>query len=133
VAAAEFAAAEIPAGSRVIVDRPNSTLVSSYGGLDRVTGSIEGIGVSRVFFSKTFDAIDQQVISNDEIEYIVVDRRLTHELPASGYYFESTEPEANSRRKPLSFSSVRKFNHVRSLSRIFDNGAIAIYDTNGLR
>ena len=133
VAAAKFAAAEIPAGSRVIVDRPNSTLVASYGGLDRVTGSIEGIQVSRVFFSKTFDAIDQRVISNDEIEYIVVDRRLTHELPANGYYFESTEPQANHRRKPLSFSSVRKFNHVRSLSKIFDNGAIAIYDTNGLR
>jgi hypothetical protein len=133
IAAAEFAANELPAGSRVIVDRPNSTLVSSYGRLDRVSGSIEGISVSRVFFSERFDAIDQRVISNDAIDYIVVDRRLTHETPAGGYYFESTEPDANSYSKPIDVASLRKFNHVHGLSRIFDNGAIAIYDTSGLR
>lgn len=133
IAAAQFAASELPAGSRVIVDRPNSTLVSAYGHLDRVTGSIEGITVARVFLSKRFDAIDQRVVSNDKIEYIVVDRRLTHETPAGGYYFESTEPGANGYSKPIDVASLRKFNHVRGLSRIFDNGAIAIYDTSGLR
>jgi hypothetical protein len=133
VVAAQFAASKLPAGSRVLVDRPNSTLVSSYGRLDRVSGSIEGIPVSRVFFSERFDRIDQQVISNDAIDYIVVDRRLSHEPPAGGYYFESTEPGANSHDEPIDVASIRKFNHVRGLSRIFDNGAIAIYDTRGLR
>jgi hypothetical protein len=132
-AAARFAAGVLPPGSRVIVDRPNSTLVASYGGLDRVTGSVEGIVVSRVFTSEAFDPIDQRVISNDQIEYIVVDRRLTHEPPVGGYYFESTEPDANTYKDPLPAASLRKFNHVRGLSRIFDNGAIAIYDTSGLR
>lgn len=133
VTAALFAASELPAGSRVLVDRPNSTLMASYGQLDRVTGSIEGIPVSRVFFSRTFDEIDQRVISNDEIEYIVVDRRLSHEAPANGYYFESTESGANNYRKPISRLALNKFNHVRGLNRIFVNGAIAIYDTSGLR
>jgi len=133
VAAAQFAAERLPAGSRVLVDRPNSTLVSSYGHLDRVSGSIEGISVSRVFTSERFDAIDQRVISNDAIDYIVVDRRLTRETPAGGFYFESTEPGANSYEEPLGVASLRKFNHVQGLSRVFDNGAIAIYDTSGLR
>jgi hypothetical protein len=133
IAAAHFAAKELPVGSRVLVDRPNSTLVSSYGRLDRVSGSIEGIQVSRVFTSERFDAIDQRVISNDAIDYIIVDRRLTHEPPAGGFYFESTEPGANSYDEPLGVASLRKFNHVQGLSRIFDNGAIAIYDTSGLR
>jgi hypothetical protein len=133
IAAAQFAASHLPAGSRVLVDRPNSTLVSSYGHLDRVSGSIEGISVSRVFLSEKFDAIDQRVISNDAIDYIIVDRRLSHETPAGGFYFESTEPGANSYIKPLAVASLRKFNHVRGLSRVFDNGAIAIYDTRGLR
>jgi hypothetical protein len=133
IAAAQFAASELPAGSRVLVDRPNSTLISSYGYLDRVSGSIEGISVTRVFTSKRFDAIDQRVISNDAIDYIVVDRRLTHEAPAGGYYFESTEPDANTYESPLDVAALRKFNHVQGLSRIFDNGAIAIYDTSGLR
>jgi hypothetical protein len=133
LAAAQFAASKLPPGSRVLVDRPNSTLISSYGYLDRVSGSIEGISVTRVFTSERFDAIDQRVISNDEIDYIVVDRRLTHEPPAGGYYFESTEPDANTYESPLDAATLRKFNHVRGLSRIFDNGAIAIYDTSGLR
>jgi hypothetical protein len=132
-AAARFAASELPANSRVLVDRPNSTVVASYGRLEWVSGSIEGIPVARVFFSKTFDPIDQRVISNDLIDYIVVDRRLSHEVPAGGYYFESTESSANTYDEPLDVASLRKFNHVQGLSRIFDNGAIAIYDTSGLR
>jgi hypothetical protein len=131
-AAARFAASELPPNSRVLVDRPNSTLVSSYGGLEWISGSIEGIPVARVFFSETFGPIEQRVISNDAIDYIVVDRRLTHEAPAGGYYFESTESRANA-DEPLGVASLRKFNHVQGLSRIFENGAIAIYDTSGLR
>lgn len=133
IVAARFAAARLPAGSRVIGDRPNVTLMGSYGHLERVTGSIEGIPVSRVFYSETFDELDQRVISNDVIDYIVVDRRLSHEVPAGGFYFESTEPQASAWNAPIKVSALRKFNHVHGLSRIFDNGAIAIYDTSGIR
>lgn len=133
IAAAQFAQAMLPPGSRVVVDRPNSTLISSYGQLDRVGGSIEGIPVAYLFFSETFDAKDQRIVSNDAIDYIVVDRRLSHEVPSGGYYFEGTESRANTYRQPIASASLRKFNHVNGLSRIFDNGAIAIYDTRGLR
>jgi hypothetical protein len=133
VAAARFALEELPAESRVLVDRPNSILVSSYGHLNRVGGSIEGIPVMRIFFSDSFDAVDQQIISNDAIDYIIVDRRLSHEVPAGGYYFEGTERRANTYKKPIESAALRKFNHVDGLSRIFDNGVIAIYDTAGLR
>lgn len=133
VAAAKFADEELPTNGRVIVDRPNSTLMASYGHLDYVTGGIDGIPVHRVFFSPSFDAVDQKVISDDAIDYIVVDRRLTHETPVGGYYFERSEPLANDYREPIDVGALRKFNHVRGLSRIFDNGAIAIYDTSGLR
>jgi hypothetical protein len=133
ISAARFAASQLPAGSRVIGDRPNVTLMGSYGHLERVSGSIEGIPVARVFYSSTFDELDQRVISNDAIDYIVVDRRLSHEVPAGGFYFESNEPQANSWQQPISIAALRKFNHVRGLSLIFDNGAVAIYDTSGIR
>ena len=131
--AAAFAAHKLPVGSRVIVDRPNSTLLASYGRLERVTGSIGGISVWRVFFTRRFDEIDQRVISNDAIDYIVVDRRLSHETPLGGYYFDRSESGANKYLRPISAVSLRKFNDTGGLSRIFDNGAIAIYDTSGLR
>ncbi|HEU5063724.1 MAG TPA: hypothetical protein VFT79_11320 [Solirubrobacterales bacterium] len=133
IAAARFALEQLPAESRVLVDRPNSILVSSYGHLNRVSGSIEGIPVVRVFFSKTFDAVDQRIISEDAIDYIIVDRRLSHEVPSGGFYFERTERRADTYKEPIEAAMLRKFNHVAGLSRIFDNGAIAIYDTAGLR
>lgn len=133
VAAARFALEQLPAESRVLVDRPNSILVSSYGHLNRVGGSIEGIPVVRVFFSKTFDAVDQRIISEDAIDYIIVDRRISHEVPSGGFYFERTERRADTYKEPIEAAVLRKFNHVEGLSRIFDNGAIAIYDTAGLR
>jgi hypothetical protein len=133
VAAARFALERLPAGSRVLVDRPNSILVSSYGHLNRVSGSIEGIPVVRVFFSRTFDEVDQRIISEDAIDYIIVDRRISHEVPSGGFYFERTESRADTYREPIEAAALRKFNNVEGLSRIFDNGAIAIYDTAGLR
>jgi hypothetical protein len=133
VEAAQFAADELPPDSRILSDRPNSTLVASYGGLEWVAGSIEGVPVARVFFSENFDRLDQRVISEDAIDYILVDRRLSHEPPAGGYYFEASESRANTYAEPIDVGALRKFNNVDGLSRVFDNGAIAIYDTSVLR
>ena len=132
LAAARFAAAELPAHSRILVDRPNGTLMTSYGELNPVFGQIHGIPVTRVFFSKTFDRPDRRVIKDDLIDYIVVDRRLTRALPVLGYYFSSEEAGAFSRTRPISISSLAKFHRVPKLSKIYVNGPITIYDTSGL-
>ena len=132
LAAARFAAAELPAHSRILVDRPNGTLMASYGELNPVFGQIHGIPVTRVFFSKTFDRPDRRVIKDDLIDYIVVDRRLTRALPVLGYYFSSEEAGAFSRTRPISISSLAKFRRVPKLSKIYVNGPITIYDTSGL-
>jgi hypothetical protein len=133
LAAASFAAENLPPNSRILVDRPNGTLLGSYGGLTPVFGSIKGIPVTRVFFSKSFDRADRRVIRNDLIDYIVVDRRLSRALPVLGYYFEPDERGAFSRTNPINPSLLAKFRHARGLSRIYFNGRIAIYDTSALR
>jgi hypothetical protein len=132
LAAAQFAASDLPAASRILVDRPNGTLLASYGHLNPVFGQIDGIPVARVFFSETFDQLDRRVIRDDLIDYIVVDRRLSRALPVLGYNFESDEPGAFSRKRPISISSLNKFRHAPGLSKIYVNGPIAIYDTAGL-
>jgi hypothetical protein len=131
--AARFAASELPAHSRILVDRQNGMLMTSYGELNPVFGRIDGIPVTRVIFSKTFDRADRRVIKDDLIDYIVVDRRLTRELPVLGYYFESEEPGAFRRKEPISVSSIAKFRNVRGLSKVYVNGPITIYDTSGMR
>jgi heme/copper-type cytochrome/quinol oxidase subunit 4 len=133
VAAARFAYDHLPHDSRILVDGPNGLLLGSYGELDPVIGSIRGIPITEVFFSKKFNRNDRIVIVHDAIDYIVVDRRLGHSLPIDGYYYDRDEPRANERTNAISGASLRKFNSVPSINRIYDNGPIVIYDTAGVR
>jgi hypothetical protein len=132
-AAATFAAAHLPRNSRVLVDGPNGLLLGSYGRLEPVIGQIRGIPVTEVFFSKRFNFADRTVIVHDAIDYIVVDRRLAHSLPVDGYFYDREEPRAHERLNPVAAVSLRKFNRVPGIDRIYDNGPIVIYDTTGIR
>lgn len=133
VAAARFAYEHLPHDSRILVDGPNGLLLGSYGELDPVIGSIRGIPITEVFFSKRFNRKDRIVVFHDAIDYIVVDRRLGHSLPVDGYYYDRDEPRAGERTNAISSASLRKFNAVPSINRIYDNGPIVIYDTAGVR
>jgi hypothetical protein len=132
-AAARFAYEHLPHDSRILVDGPNGLLLGSYGELDPVIGSIRGIPVTEVFFSKKFNRKDRIVIVHDAIDYIVVDRRLGHSLPVDSYYYDRDEPRAGERTNAISGASLRKFNSVSAINRIYDNGPIVIYDTAGVR
>ncbi len=131
-AAARFASEHLPRNSRVLVDGPNGLLLGSYGHLEPVIGSIRGISVPTVFFSKEFGFNDRTVIVHDGIDYVVVDRRLAHSLPVDGYYYDRDEPLANERVQPISAAALRKFNDIPGIERIYDNGPIVIYDTTGI-
>jgi hypothetical protein len=132
-AAAAFAAAHLPRDSRVLVDGPNGLLLGSYGRLEPVIGEIRGIPVTEVFFSKRFNFADRTVIVHDAIDYVVVDRRLGHSLPVDGYYYDREEPRAHERTNPIASASLRKFNRVPGIDRIYDNGPIVIYETTGIK
>ncbi len=131
--AAEFAAEHLPPGSRVISDRSNGMLLASYGDLDLVLGRTGDLPVPRVLFSERWDRGDRIVIRDQEVDYILVDRRLVRAAPAIGFYVESDEPQAFTREEPISRRAIRKFGDVPGLAPIFDNGPIVIYDTSGLR
>jgi hypothetical protein len=133
LAAAGYAAAYLPRDSRILVDAPNGLLLGSYGHLDPVLGSIREIPVTRVFFSREFDAAVRTVLVRDAIDYVVVDRRLSTSLPVDGHYYERGEPGAFERARPVSPAALRKFEDVPGIGKVFDNGPIAIYDTSRLR
>jgi hypothetical protein len=130
LAAARFADLHLPPGSRILADRVNATLIAALGHLDPVIGSVNGIPVSHVFFGRKYDRRAQEVISEDAIDYIVVDRRFIEAEPASGYYYERNE---HSGGKPITREALQKFADLKGLDRVYDDGAIAIYDTSQLR
>ncbi|HEY6549844.1 MAG TPA: hypothetical protein VIY71_01445, partial [Solirubrobacterales bacterium] len=133
LAAARFTAEHLPTESRTLADRSNGTLLGSYGLLDPVLGNIDGIPVARVLFSEEFDDVNRTVIVDDEIEYLVVDQRLSRELPSLGFYLEPEEPRAFTRKQPLDPQALDKFGPDTGLDRIYTNGPIAIYATSRLR
>jgi hypothetical protein len=132
LAAAQFADRHLPQNSRILADRPNGTLLGSYGGLDPVLGQIDGIPVARVLFRERFDRVDRKVIRDDEIDFVVVDQRLSRELPSLGFYLEPDEPGAFTRDEPIDAAALDKFRLDTELNRIYTNGPIAIYATSGV-
>lgn len=133
LAAAEFAAAELRPGSRILVDHANATLMGSYGGLDPVSRRVKGVSITRVFLDRSLDRPARRVIRKGHIRYIVVDRRLARSVPIGGYYFTRDEPEAFERTTAISRAKLNKFPNLPGLTKIYSNGAIAIYDTAGVR
>lgn len=131
-AAARFAAKHLPRDSRVVVDRSNSTLLGSYGGLDPVQGEIEGIPVAEVLFEVKVGDTERFVLDENEIDYVVVDRRLSEALPVLGFYVEPGEPRAASRIAPISPAALEKFADVPEISRLYSNGYLVIYDVSAV-
>ncbi|HEX2265552.1 MAG TPA: hypothetical protein VHH14_04650, partial [Solirubrobacterales bacterium] len=129
VAAARFAEEYLERDSRIVVDRSNSTLLGSYGGLKPVQGEIDGVPVARVLFDERFEDVHRFVLAQNKIDYVAVDRRLSSGLPVLGFYFEPDEPGASTRTAPLSPAALGKFDDVPQISRVFSNGEIQIYDT----
>ena len=132
LAAAEFADRHLLSSARILADRPNGTLLGSYGDLDPVLGQIDGIPVARVLFHERFDRVDRRVIRDDEIVYVVIDQRLSRELPSLGFYLEPDEPGAFRRTEPIDPAALDKFRLATGVNRIYTNGPIAIYATSRL-
>jgi hypothetical protein len=122
--AAAWAADKLPPDDGVASDSFTAAMFSSLGHQAYVPG------VAELFLSQQYTNADRRLAKKKKISYVVVDKRITEQLPAAGNYF-SPDPHQNTYKKPLSPSMVDKFNHVPGVSRIFDDGTIVIYDLEG--
>jgi hypothetical protein len=100
--------------------------------LNPVFGRFGSTSLPRILFSSRFDATDLRALRGQSLAYILVDRRLAREPPLIGYYVESDEPGAFVRKLPVSANALAKFTSVASLSKVYSNGPIDIYDTREL-
>jgi hypothetical protein len=132
LAAAGFAAEFLDPESRIHVDRTNSILLGSFGGVNPIFGKYGETSIPRVLFSEIFDEANRRVVHGQSLSYLVVDTRLSRDVPLIGYYVESDEPQAFTRTLPVSRDALEKFTSVPAISRIYANGPIAIYDTSVL-
>jgi hypothetical protein len=129
LALANWASTHLPAGSHVAVDRDNAGLLNDFGQVVPVT-PLNGVGSpAPLFFDPQLTPADISLIRKYDIRYIVTDTRLTEGLPLFGAYIAPGETGHPTR---LTAAELEKFNSIRGVHRIYDNGAIQVYDLSQL-
>jgi hypothetical protein len=74
----------------------------------------------------------RDAIAAGHVEFVMVDRRLSQGIPASGFYFDKGEPGAGAFTRPISAAVLGKFDGVSGASRVYDNGVQQIYAVRAL-
>jgi len=129
LAAVQWAAAHLPAGSRVVADRIPASLLASQARMWPVYVPQPGLEPAWLYFPDTWGPEQTAIVRGLHIQYIYVDQRLADSLPHVGFYFyqgESPQPRS------ISTQALTKFAHVKGLKAVYRHGPVAIYDTSGL-
>ena len=113
--------------NRVATDRINGLLTGSLGEQYPTAHVNTGIDVAPVFFAPGFGSVQQGIIRQGKIRYLLVDLRLSTALPLEGVYIDGSEPEALQHRTPIAPAALAKFTRLVNLSQVYDGGAILIY------
>lgn len=130
--AALWANEQLGPDNRVGADRINRLLMASYGLQRVVTNLSEGVNVAYVYFAEQVGATERMILERADVEYLVVDDRLSTGLPLAGVYFEGSEPDSGRHRTPIATDVLEKFDALPQVSRVFDSGDISIYDVGAL-
>ena len=129
LALANWVSTHLPAGSHVAVDRDNAGLLNNFGQVYPVTPLNGADNPASLFFDPQLTPSDIALIRKDDIRYIVTDTRLTEGLPLFGAYIA---PGETGRPTRLTAAELEKFNSIPGVYRIYDNGAIQVYDLSRL-
>ncbi len=125
VAAARWARKALPPEGRMLADSGNKGLMAAIGMQDPQGGFVFGEALGIVVTSPVLTPRVEAMIAYDKIEYVVVDMRLTRDLPRSGHYFDGGDPGPYT--EPMSSQAVKKFSDSAKLDKIYTSGNIRIY------
>lgn len=115
---------------RTYSDRVNGSLASVYGNQDVLTPLADHIqqgSVSNLLLSPD-RAPDQSLACSIRLRYLIADQRLSTSLPHLGIYVDNGEFQYGARTSPPTPSTLTKFDDAPDAQRLFDNGAIRVYD-----
>jgi hypothetical protein len=125
--AADWTVSRLGSGQRIGADESNARRLIVRGQTP-LTGTSPNIGEIILYPGLTPDMVD--VLTGNDIRYIVMDRRRVRDDKAVGYFFTSGRAE-RAGLFPTTWTS--KFDRQPGVSRIYDSGDLAIYDIGGLR
>ncbi len=129
VQAAEWAGAHLGPGNHIATDRINDLLMGTYGDQWVVqTSNDNNVFTFPVFFSFRVNGFVRTIMHKADIQYVVIDMRLSKGLPHEGFYYDPYEAYSEIYTQPVRRDYLTKFDHVTGISRIFTSGALRIYD-----
>jgi hypothetical protein len=124
VDAAEWERDTLGPGNRVGGDVTSVSLASTYGRQDPVRE------VGSLYYADRWTLSDEALVERLQVDYLVVDRRLSTQLPQSEAYFEN-DPRAGRITEPLTAGQISKFDSLTEVDRLYDNGMVRIYRMRG--
>ncbi len=120
VDAADWEHRALGPGNRIGGDVTSVSLASTYGRQDPVRE------VGSLYYADQWGLEQDRLVGDLAIEYLVVDRRLSEQLPEGEAYFEN-DPNAGSITRPLTATQISKFDSLTEVDRLYDNGTVRIY------
>lgn len=132
ISAAKWLRDFVGPNNRIIADRTNSMLMVAYGRQRTVTASYDGVDVPTIFLAPVVDREILEDLQAGKIEYLIIDHRLSAELPLLGFYYDGSELQNYPHTTPIPVSVLEKFDTEERVNRIFDSGSITIYDVRAL-
>ena len=127
-----WAATNLGLDNRMVADRTLTNVMGSYGGQRLITNLSDNVSVSGLFLKYNLNAEDCELVADQKIKYILIDKRITNALPILGFYFESWEQQIVKFPPPVNLAALEKFDEMRGISRFYDSGDIVIYDIGKL-
>ena len=132
IGAAMWAGTYLGADNRTEGDRINQLLMADYGRQRAVTIIQDGVDASPVFLAAQFNSNAARLLKSGNIRYLVVDMRISQNLPVIGFYYSESEFDAFNHVKPPNPEVLTKFDTVPGANKIFSSGNIVIYDMEGV-
>lgn len=132
IAAAEWALLELGPNNRMAADRTNTVLMGSYGKQRMIVNLKDKVSISGIFLSPELGEEELALLKKAQIRYLVVDRRLSSQLPMEGFYYEEWEKLIVPYEGTIDPKVLEKFSSIPNVNKVFDNGSIAIYDVGAL-
>src|SRR5262245_28755892 len=127
-AAAAWALAELGPDNRIVTDRTNQKLMGSDGLQYPVTSANQHLGTAWAMYAVDLGQTQIDVLRRGGVRYLVVDLRLTRDVPEYPYIFEQSEPDSGNHISPMPEAAVEKWDGLPGVTRIYDSGDIIVYD-----
>lgn len=132
LAVAEWSRRTLGQGNRFVADRVNGILLSTIGRQLPLSTLFGDPGFASLFYDEKFSYTERNIVRSGDVDYALVDLRLSQELPRVGHYYEPGDIEAHGDGPPR-LKDLLKFDAVPDIDRIMDAGQIVVYDVRGVR